>query len=37
MGVAQSQQKANGAVQKMRCIKGVKSVKSYLRVMHAKK
>lgn len=37
MGVAQSQQEAGAAVQKIRAIKGVKSLKSHLRVVPAKK
>lgn len=36
MGVAQSQQEANAAVQKIRSIGGMKSVKSHLRVVPAK-
>jgi osmotically-inducible protein OsmY len=36
MGVAQSQQEANLAVQKIRAIGGVKSVKSHLRVVSAR-
>lgn len=36
MGVAQSQQEANAAVQKIRAIGGVQSVKSHLRVISAK-
>ena len=37
MGVAQSQQEADAAVQKIRAIGGVKSVKSHLRVRAGKK
>ena len=37
MGVAQSQQEANAALQKIRVIKGVKTLKSHLRVVPAKK
>ena len=37
MGVAQSQQESNVALQKIRAIKGVKAVKSHLRVVAGKK